>query len=141
MSCCVNVDAPRSLLPERRLSIRADGDSALWQDAVKACGRAVTLGAEYDVSRKEAEDSGVDKVAPVHRVSMSDTKEEELQHRLETMGQDLENLLSTRQAVFDKIGGFRARQALEDCLSRCQVAEVSAREKLVQMPAGTPEER
>ena len=34
----------------------AEGDSALWQDAVKACGRAVTLGAEYDVSRKEAED-------------------------------------------------------------------------------------
>lgn len=119
----------------------AEGDSLLWQEAVKACGRAVTLGAEYDVSRKEAEDSGVDKVAPVHRVSMSDTKEEELQHRLETMGQDLENLLSTRQAVFDSIGGFRARQALEDCLNRCQVAEVSAREKLVLMPAGTPEER
>ncbi|MBR2822354.1 MAG: hypothetical protein IKE24_01495 [Clostridia bacterium] len=119
----------------------ADADSDLWQKAVKACGRAVTLGAEYDVSLKEAEDSGIDKVAPVHRASMSDTEEEELQHKLEAMARELDALLADRQAVFDQVGAFRARQALEDCLNRCQVAEVSARERLVLMPADEPGER
>ena len=119
----------------------AEASSALWQDAVRACGRTVTLGAEYDVCRKEAEDSGVDKVAPVHRVSMSDTAEEELLRKLDNMADELSRLSEERSAVFEKIGGFRARQALEDCLTRCRLAEVSAREKLALMPAEEPEER
>ncbi len=119
----------------------AEASSALWQEAVRACGRVVTLGSEYAVARKEAEESGVDKVAPVHRVSLTDTEEEELLRRLDTMSGDLAGLTADRAEVFRKLGGFRSRQALEDCLSRCRVAEVSAREKLALMPAGEPEER
>ena len=119
----------------------AEAASALWQEAVKACGRAVTLGAELDVARKEAEESGVDKVAPVHRVSMSDTEEEELLRKLDTMAEELSRLIADRDALLERMGGFRARQVLEDCLNRCRVAEVSAREKLSAMPAGEPEER
>ena len=119
----------------------ADSATALWQEAVKACGRCVTLGAEYDVRRKEAEDSGVDKVAPVHRVSLSDTEEEQIMRSLGSTADELARLLGERAAVFDRLGGFRARQSLEDCLRKCRAAEDNAREKLVAMPAGTPEER
>ena len=119
----------------------ADSASALWQEAVKACGRAVTLGAEYDVSRREAEESGIDKVAPVHRASMSDTEEEELQRKLDGMASELTRLNADRASVFEKTGGFRARQALEDCLNRCLAAEQNAREKMASMPADDPEER
>ena len=56
--------------------------TAAWEKAVRACGRTVTVASEYDVRRQEAEESGVDKVQPVHRVSMDDTAEEEALHRL-----------------------------------------------------------
>ena len=113
----------------------------LWQQAVKACGRAVTVASEYDVARQEAEESGVDKVAPVHRVSMKDTEEEELLRRLDAMAEEVSQAEAAREEVFSRLGGYRARLALEDCLGRCRVAEVSAREKLVLLPAGDPEER
>lgn len=119
----------------------ADASTALWQEAVKACGRVVTLGSEYAVARKEAEESGVDKVAPVHRASLSDTEEEELLRRLDTMAGDLARLTADRAEVFRKLGGFRSRQALEDCLNRCRTAEAGAREKMAAMPSGGPEER
>ena len=119
----------------------ADQATALWQEAVRACGRWVTVASEYDVSRKEAEDSGLDKVQPVHRDSMSDTAEEEQLRKLDRMAATLSAAEGERAGVFRALGGFRARQALEDCLARCRVAEVSAREKLVLLPAGSAEER
>ncbi len=115
--------------------------AALWQEAVQACGRAVTCASEYDVSRTEARDSGVDRISPVHRDSMADTEEEALLRRLDEMAEKLSAALSARQEVFTRIGGFRARQALEDCRARCLTAEQSAREKLAVMPSDTAEER
>ena len=119
----------------------AEAGNREWREAVRACGRVVTLGSEYDVSRAEAEASGMDRVAPVHRESMADTAEEELLRKLDTMAADLSAAVSQRAEIFRGIGGFRARQALEDCLSRCHVAEVSAREKLSLLPDDTPESR
>ncbi len=119
----------------------AEVSDALWHEAVQACGRTVTLASEYDVRRKEAEDSGVDKVQPVHRDSLSDTEEEKLIHSLDRLGEDVAAAQGERAEVFRRMGGYPARAALEDCLAKCRVAEVSAREKMIQMPAGTPEER
>ncbi len=119
----------------------AEGAGLLWQDAVRACGKAVTMGSEYDVSRQEARESGVDKVAPVHRVSMADTDEELLLRKLDHLSDDLSAALTERKAVFEKIGGFRARQALTDCRDRCVEALETAREKLGNLPSETPEER
>ena len=131
-----------TLLRGLPVSLReAEPSTDLWQQAVRACGRCVTLGAEYDVRRKEAEESGVDRVAPVHRVSMADTEEEELLRKLDDMAGELGQLEADRAEIFRKMGGFGARQAVEDCLSRCRVAEVSAREKLSLLPAGEAEER
>ncbi|MCR4877061.1 MAG: hypothetical protein K5922_07810 [Clostridiales bacterium] len=115
--------------------------SDLWKRAVQACGRTVTLGSEYDVRRKEAEESGIDRVQPVHRVSLSDTEEEELLRKLDTMLTELSAAETGRAEVFRQLGGYYARAALEDCRDKCRAAEASARDKLVEMPAGTPEER
>ena len=68
-------------LPER--------NQTLWKDATAACGRFVTLASELDVSRAEARASGVDQVRPVHRVSLEDTEEEQLLHRLDDMAEQL----------------------------------------------------
>lgn len=119
----------------------AEKASALWQEAVRACGRVVTVASEYDVSRREARDSGVDRVAPVHRVSMADTEEEQMLRKLDDLAAELADARAAREGVFEKIGGYRARQALEDCLSRCLEAERSAKDKLSSMPSDTPEER
>ena len=130
-----------SLLRTLPNSLREPDIGRLWQEAVRACGRAVTVAAEYDVSRREAADSGIDKVAPVHRVSMADTEEEEQLRKLDRMAEDLAEAVAARTNVFEQIGGFRARQALADCLSRCRIAEVSAREKLALLPVDSPENR
>ena len=92
----------------------AEVSDALWHEAVQACGRTVTLASEYDVRRKEAEDSGVDKVQPVHRDSLSDTEEEELLRRLDRMAAELAAAEAEREEVFSRLGGYRARLALED---------------------------
>ncbi len=119
----------------------SDVSTSLWQDAVNVCGRAVTLASEYDVRRQEAEDAGVDKVQPVHRVSLSDTEEEQQIRKLDAMAEEVHSVLARREEVFQKIGGYASRMALEDCLSKCLAAETSAREKLIAMPAASPEER
>ena len=115
--------------------------SALWQEAVQACGRTVTLASEYDVRRQEAEESGVDQVMPVHRVSLSDTEEEQLLHQLDRMAEELSGLRSERSGIFHRAGGYLSRLSLEDCLAKCRVARVSAAEKLSLLPSDTPEER
>ena len=139
----------RAILLEILLLIRTLPDpirtlsdnSELWQKAVRACGRAVTLASEYDVTRRETEESGVDKVIPVHRVSMADTEEEKLLRRLDQMAEDLSAAVADRTSVLAELGGFRARQALKDCHSRCTVALVSAKEKLALMPSDSSDDR
>ena len=102
----------------------------LWEASVKACGRYVTVAAEYDISRQEAEDSGVDKVSPVHRVSMADTEEERELRRLDDLAEALSEAAAAREDCFRQLGGYRSRQALLDCLSRCLEAESAAKLKL-----------
>lgn len=119
----------------------AEPVSDLWEKAIRVCGRFVTEASEYDVRRQEAADSGVDRVRPVHRVSLSDTEEEEMLRRLDQMAAGLSALQAEREEVFRQAGGWLSRAALEDCLSRCRAAETSAREKLVAMPADTQEDR
>ena len=128
----------RTLPPVLR---EADPSTDLWQRAVQACGQTVTLSSEYDVRRGEAEESGVDRVQPVHRVSMDDTAEEEMIRRLDNMAAELSGSQARREEIFREGGGFTARLAMEDCLAKCRVALVSAREKLALMPSDTPEER
>ena len=136
---CLQALSLLSALPP--LTRQAAPAAQLWEEAVKACGRAVTLGSEYDVRRQEAEDSGVDKVNPVHRVSLSDTEEEELLRQLDQMGAQLAGAIQHRAEIFHQLGGHFSRLALQDCLEKCQRAEQSARDKLIQMPSGDPEAR
>lgn len=98
--------------------------SELWTAMVNACGEAVTLGASYDVAHTMAVEAGLDKVMPVHRGSMADTEEERSQRRLNETASRLSNLENKRSELMTRAGGFRARQALEDCLHQC----ISARD-------------
>ena len=112
----------RSLPDELRDPETSD---ARWAAAVSACGRSVTTASELDVSRAEAEESGLDRVMPVHRVSMEDTEEERLLRRLDEMEEQLARDLSARDQAFSRLGGARSAQVLWDCRARC----VSACEK------------
>ena len=111
-------------------SMRLSADfSALWQKAVNACGRYITVASEYDVSSSEAHESGIDTVRPVHRVSMADTEEEQLLHRLEQMRQQMEEEEKNRNTVLSALGGYRSLQARADCLKRCREALKEAEKK------------
>ncbi len=104
-------------------SMRLSADfSALWQKAVNACGRYITVASEYDVSAAEAHDSGIDAVRPVHRVSMADTEEEQFLRRLQDMRLQLEEEKKARDAVLSLLGGYRSVQVRADCLKRCREA-------------------
>ena len=96
--------------------------SELWKSLVKACGETVTLGASYDVSHTMAVEAGLDKVMPVHRGSMADTEEERSQRLLSETAGRLSALETQRGELMTRAGGFRARQALEDCLRQCVAA-------------------
>lgn len=109
-------------------------EKELWEKAYALCGQAVTLAAEYDVSRQEAEDSGVDKVHPVHRVSMADTEEERLMRHLDDMSIQLKTLLENRDSALSFLSAYRTRQLLLDCTSRCSDAKSAAEDKSL-MPA------
>ena len=120
-----------SLLRFLPSALRLSGASGeAWDRAVSACGSFVTLAAELDVSRAEAEVSGIDKVMPVHRESMADTEEEQLQRRLDNMADQVDREEARRSEIFAELGAFRALQALRDCLSKCQSAKDAAAEKL-----------
>ncbi len=101
-----------------------------WDAAVAACGRYVTVASEYDVSFAEARESGVDQVAPVHRVSMDDTEEEKVLRRLDELADQLSSERNARTVALSRLGGFQAWQVLYDCQSRCEEAEQTARKKL-----------
>ena len=111
-------------------SLRLTPENAeLWQKAVDACGRTVTVAAEYDLSSSEAHESGLDAVRPVHRVSMADTDEEQLIHRLEDIKAQLDNETKARNAVLSSLGGYRSIQVRMDCLNRCKKALNDAQAK------------
>ena len=94
----------------------------LWRKVVEACGKTVTVASEYDVSREEAEESGIMDVRPVHRVSMADTEEEKARKRLEDIAEQLKTETEERDQAFSSVGGCWALPALLDCRRRCQEA-------------------
>ena len=111
-------------------SLRLSGENtSLWQQAVNACGRYITVASEYDTSAAEAHESGLDSVRPVHRVSMADTDEEQLIRRLQDMNRQLEDEFRARNEVLSALGGYRSFQVQLDCYSRCAAALKEAREK------------
>lgn len=97
-------------------------NSEVWSRLVSLCGQCVTLGSAWDVAMKSAREAGLDKVRPVHRISMDDTEEEKAQKELKDKEDRLAQALKKRQEVMDTAGGFRSAQALADCLSRCENA-------------------
>lgn len=125
----------RFLPDQLRLAAVSD---PFWQQLVDACGRTVTVAAEYAVSRAEAEEGGILDIHPVHRVSMADTEEEKLEHRLDDIAAQLKEEESTRNALFSSAGACWAVLALRDCQSRCVNALTKAKEQLDLFP-DTPE--
>ncbi|MBR6165568.1 MAG: hypothetical protein IKQ45_06565 [Clostridia bacterium] len=114
-------------------SLRLSSETAaLWQQAIDACGRTVTVASEHDVAVAEAHESGLDAVRPVHRDSLADTDEEQLLHRLDDIRKQLENEISLRDQSFHALGGFRSLQVQLDCLNRCRAALSDARKKAEQ---------
>ena len=110
-------------------ALRPSGENAsLWQQAVNACGRYITVASEYDTSAAEAAESGLDSVRPVHRVSMADTEEEQLVRRLQEMKAQLESEAAALEGTLSSLGGYRALQVRLDCYFRCRDALVKARE-------------
>ena len=117
------------------VSLRLTPESvSLWQNAVDACGRFITVASEYDVSVDEAHESGLDAVRPVHRVSLADTDEERLLRRIQDMKQQLDNEERRRDDILSSLGGYRSLQVRMDCLVRCRNALKEAEKKSFSMP-------
>ena len=109
-------------------ALRSSGSNvSLWQQAVSACGRYITVAAEYDVSAAEARESGLDSVRPVHRVSMADTEEEQLVRRLQDMHRQLDQESAALEKICLSLGGYKALQVRMDCRLRCESALKAAR--------------
>lgn len=97
----------------------AEVSDPLWKKVTDACGRTITVAAEYDVSVAETEEAGIMNIKPVHRVSLSDTEEEKQLRRLEEIGAQLKEETELRDSAFAEVGGSCAWTALLDCRSRC----------------------
>ena len=106
-----------------------EASEPVWQQAVSACGKTVTVAAEYDVSCAEAEEAGITKIKPVHRVSLADTEEERQQRRLDEIAAQLKDETDERNRLLGAMEGCYARPALQDCLRRCREALAAAEEK------------
>ncbi len=112
-------------------SLRLSAETAnLWQEAVAACGRYITVAAEYDTTTAEVHETGLDAVRPVHRDTLDDTDEEQLLRRLEDMKKQLDDESAARDRAFSVLGGLRALQVRLDCLTRCRAALADTEEKL-----------
>ena len=101
----------------------------LWQKICDACGRTVTVGSEYDVSLAEATEAGILNIKPVHRVSMADTEEEQLEKRLSDILAQLEEETAARDTLFSNVGGGWTLPALQECQSRCAAALERAKDQ------------
>lgn len=118
-------------------SLRLSAENAsLWQQAVDACGRYITVASELDTSTREARESGLDAVRPVHRVSLADTEEELLARRLQDMQTQLDGEARARSDVLSALGGYRSVQVRLDCLSRCRSALEDTVRRAADPPAG-----
>ena len=111
--------------------------SALWREAVDACGRYITVASEYDVCAAEAHESGVDTIRPVHRVSLSDTAEEHQLRHLQNIHLQMEEEEKKRDKILASLGGYRSFQAMDYCANRCRTALNNAEKKLSGLPEGT----
>ena len=119
------------------LSLRLSAENAsLWQQAVDACGRCITVASELDTSTREAHESGLDAVRPVHRVSLADTEEEQLARRLQDMQAQLDAESRTRSEILSALGGYRSVQVRLDCLSRCRSALAETCRRASEPPEG-----
>ena len=107
-----------------------DRNSEDWAALVSACGQSVTIGSSWDVSMKSAVEAGLDKIKPVHRVSLADTEEEKAQRDLKDQKTKLDRSLDKRREVMEHAGGFRSAQALADCLARCEKALAASKAQL-----------
>lgn len=114
----------------------SESEDELWQKAHRLCGQAVTLTAEYDVAKAEIMASGLDKVRPVHRVSMADTEEEKVLRHLDDMSVQMNNIMEERNSALGNLYAFRVRQLLDDCLLLCQEAKKNAEDKVSDIPDG-----
>jgi len=103
-----------------------EASEPVWQEAVAACGRTVTVASEYDVSVAEAEEAGVMKIKPVHRVSLADTEDERQLRRLDEIAAQLKEETEARSRRLGAMGGCYARPALQDCLKHCSEALAAA---------------
>ena len=110
----------------------------VWQNAVAACGRTVTVASEYDVSVEEAEEAGVMQIKPVHRVSLADTDEEKQIRRLDEIAAQLKEETEARNQAFCAMSGCYARPALQYCMTQCLGALASAEDKAAHF---SPEEK
>ncbi len=111
-------------------ALRPSGENAsLWQRAVNACGRCITIASELDTSLAEARESGLDSVRPVHRDSLADTEEEQLIRRLQDMDKQLQDELRLREDILALLGGYRSLQVRQDCYYRCSAALQEAQNK------------
>lgn len=127
----------KALLSETLSLIRSLPDSLrlpeisdpLWQQAVDACGRTVTVASEYDVLKAETESAGIMDIKPVHRVSLTDTEEEKQLRRLEEINSQLQEETGSRFRLFTTLGAGRSWLALRDCRDKCRNALKSAEEK------------
>lgn len=108
----------------------AEVSDPLWDRAVDACGRTVTIASEYDVSLLETEEAGVMDIKPVHRVSLADTEEERQLRRLEEISAQLKEETGKRDAVFASLGACRAMLVLRDCRRKCSDALQRAEKQL-----------
>lgn len=126
-----------SLMRALPASLRLSADtSSLWQNAVNACGRYITVASELDTSTDEAHESGLDAVRPVHRVSLADTDEEQLARRLQDMRDQLEAEGRARAETLSALGGYRSLQVRQDCLARCRAALEETMRRAADPPAG-----
>ena len=119
----------------------SEEQGALWQSAVAACGRTVTVASEYRVSRREVEESGLAEKLPVHRSSLADTEEEHMLRRLWQMEKQLEDEKRKKAEALSSLDASRAFQVRVDCLRRCVTALSAAESRMRAMPADTPEQR
>ena len=106
----------------------AEITDSLWKKVTEACGRTVTVAAEYEVSVSEAREAGIMDIKPVHRVSMNDTEEEKQLRRLDEMASQLKDEIGLRDQVFSEIGGSGTLAALQDCRIKCEEALKRAEE-------------
>ena len=117
----------------------SEESQSLWQKAVDACGRYITVASEVDVTRSEIRESGLEYVKPVHRDSMADTDEEQLQKQLDQMNAQLEAETRMLDEALTAVGPFRALQAIRDCRAKCAAALETAEKKMAAFSPETTE--